>query len=240
MKKRILFSLAILLLTANTSIAQNRRVVNQLPSFDKREVHWGFYLGLNQRDFKVKYQASAFSATNILVDTKPGFNVGLIGDIRLNNNINLRVEPGLSSSANTIHFVDATGTGVFGTNTSAEINSTYFHLPFLLKVSTNRLNNMKPYIIGGISYDYNFSSNQNNPQDNSNNEFRMTTHNFMYEIGLGVDFYFHYFKFSPSIRGQFALTNEIHPDEELSGASPWTDPIEFMGTKGIFLKLAFE
>lgn len=239
MKKRISFSLLILFLTANSAVSQYK-VLHQLPNFDKNEVHWGFYLGLNQRAFKVDYKTSNFAYTNVTFDNKAGFNVGLIADMRLNNNVNLRFEPGLSSSANTINFIDNNNSGIFGAHTSAEINSTYLHLPFLLKLSADRLNNIRPYIIGGISYDYNFASNQDNKDDNSSAEFRMTTHNFMYEIGLGVDFYFHYFKFSPSIRGQFALSNELLPDNEENGTSQWTDPIEFMGTKGIFLKLAFE
>ena len=46
-----------------------------------------------------------------------------------------------------------------------EVAGTYLHLPLLLKLSTNRLNNIRPYIIGGVSYDYNFSSNENNGKD---------------------------------------------------------------------------
>lgn len=239
MKKKLSFSILILLITAKSAIAQYK-VLHQSPHFDKHELHWGFYLGLNQRDFKLKYKESGFPSTNVIFDNKPGFNVGLISDLRLNKNINLRFEPGLSSSANTIHFIDNSGTGIFGTNNSIEISSTYLHLPFLLKISSNRLNNLRPYIIGGISYDYNFASNQDSREDNTSGEFRMTTHNFMYEIGIGVDFYFHYFKFSPSIRGQFALTNELHPDNIENTPSQWTDPIDFMGSKGIFLNLAFE
>ncbi len=63
-------------------------------------------------------------------------------------------------------------------------------------------------------------------------EFRMKTHNFMYEIGVGVDFYLYYFKFSPSIRGVFAMNNEIKYDNDLN--SRWTAPINFMGTRGFF------
>ena len=69
-----------------------------------------------------------------------------------------------------------------------------------------------------------------------NSEWRPTA--LSYEIGFGVDFYFHYFKFSPSIRGQFSTTDEILPDE--NPASPWTAPIDFMGSKAWFLRLAFE
>jgi hypothetical protein len=66
----------------------------------------------------------------------------------------------------------------------------------------------------------------------------MKTHNFMYEIGLGIDLYLSFFKFSPSIRGVFALNNELKYDTDLN--SKWTSPIKFMGTRGVFLNFSFE
>jgi len=76
-----------------------------------------------------------------------------------------------------------------------------------------------------------------------NGEFRMTKHNFMYEVGFGVDFYMYFFKFTPSIRGVFAMNNELVNDSKpLNPAysSPWTGPIDFLGTRGVFLNLTFE
>ena len=96
---------------------------------------------------------------------------------------------------------------------------------------------MRPYILGGLSYDYNFSSNQDNPDDNSNGEFRMKTNNFGYELGFGIDFYLQHFIFSPSIRGTFAINNELVYDNDPN--SPWTSSIDYFGTRGIFISLAF-
>ena len=76
----------------------------------------------------------------------------------------------------------------------------------------------------------------------------MKSHNFMYEAGIGMDFYFSFFKFSPSIRGVFAINDELvrdnyHDYSPTSGdpyPSPWTSPIDYFGTRGIFLNLAFQ
>ena len=56
-----------------------------------------------------------------------------------------------------------------------------------MKFSTDRWNNVRPYVLAGVSYDHNFSSNQENSDDNFSGEFRMKTRNFMYELGVGVD-----------------------------------------------------
>ena len=119
-----------------------------------------------------------------------------------------------------------------------EIGSTYLHVPVIFKFSTDRYKNIRPYVLGGISYNYNFSSNEDNQDDNSSGQFRMTTHNFMYEVGMGIDIYLSYFKFSPSIRGIFAINKEIKYDDDPD--SQWTAPINFMGTRGVFLNFSFE
>jgi hypothetical protein len=96
---------------------------------------------------------------------------------------------------------------------------------------------MRPYAIGGLSYDYNFSSNQDNPQDNSDGEFRAKKNNFSYELGIGVDLYLPYFIFSPSIRGVFAINDELVRDNNPN--SQWTGQVDYFGTRGVFIKFAF-
>ena len=220
-----------------TSQAQNEKILN-LPSFDKPLFHYGFYLGLNNNGYKVAYKPSTFNGLEINpeieVSSSVGFNVGLIADLRLHNNVNLRFEPGLMSNTKTLRFNHITGADNIKIR---EVGATYLHLPFILKLSTNRLNNIRPYVLGGMSYDYNFSSNENNPDDNFSGEFRTTSSNIMYELGIGVDIYLSYFKFSPSIRGIFAVSNEVVYDNK---SSQWTDPIDYLGTRGVFLHLSFE
>ncbi|WP_299162743.1 porin family protein [uncultured Tenacibaculum sp.] len=233
MLKKLLF-FGIFGIVSITSQAQQEKVLN-LPSFDKPLFHYGFYLGLNSNGYKVGYKPSGFNNAEIEVKSSVGFNVGLIADLRLHNNVNLRFEPGLMSNTKTLTFKHIVGSDNVKTR---EVGATYLHLPLILKLSTNRLNNIRPYVLGGISYDYNFSSNENNSDDNFAGEFRTTTSNLMYELGVGVDFYFSYFKFSPSIRGVFAVNNEVKYDNK--SPSQWTDPIDFLGTRGVFLHLSFE
>ena len=233
MLKKTLF-LGLILSFSVISSAQVEKVL-KLPSFDKPLFHYGFYLGFNNNSYKVAYKPSIFNNSEIEVSSSVGFNVGLIADLRLHNNVNIRFEPGLISNSKTLTFNHIIGPE----NTKIrETNATYLHLPIVLKLSANRLNNIRPYLLGGISYDYNFSSDEGNNNDNFAGSFRTSTNNYMYEVGIGVDFYLRYFKFSPSIRGLFAINNETIYDN--TSPSQWTDPIGFLGTRGIFLHLSFE
>lgn len=230
MKKVIFF---LICLISIESFAQRARVDN-IPLFDKRRLHYGFYLGLNQNDFKIDYRPSNFPDANITVQPEVGFNVGLIADLRLHKNINLRFEPGLVSNTKTLYFNHLQT----ARDSVREVGTTYMHLPLVFKFSTNRYKNIRPYLIAGVSYDHNFSSNQDNTDDNFSGEFRMQTSNWMYEVGIGIDIYLYYFKFSPSIRGVFAMNREIIDDSRAN--SPWTDPINTFATRGIFINFAFE
>ncbi|MEO9569793.1 MAG: porin family protein [Polaribacter sp.] len=231
-KKILIFGL--FLINSITFLAQ-REKVEYLPSFDKNKIHYGFYLGLNQNDFKFSLRENAnVTDANITVTPTAGFNVGLIADLRLHKNLNLRIEPGLMTNAKKIYFNHL----ALPKDSVRDVSSTYLHVPLLFKFSTDRYKNIRPYLLGGVSYNYNFSSNEANQDDNSAGQFRMKSSNFMYEVGVGIDIYLYFFKFSPSIRGVFAINNEIKYDDDIN--SQWTAPVNYMGTRGVFLTFAFE
>lgn len=232
MKKLLILTICLFSITSVSS--QNRRKVDNLPTLDERKFRFGFYLGVNKNDFKVNLKPSNFSNASIEVKPSPGFNVGLIADLRLHKNINLRFEPGLMSNSKTIFFNHL----LSERDSVREIGSTYLHLPLVLKFSTDRWNNVRPYVIGGVSFDHNFSSNEANSDDNQSGQFRMKTTNLMYEVGIGIDIYLYYFKFSPSIRGIFAMNNELVYDNDPN--SQWTSPVNTLTTRGIFINFAFE
>lgn len=215
------------------SINVNSQIEN-LQNFDQKKIHFGYFVGFNQYNYKLDYKNNPDKRT--LIKQKAGLNVGLIADLKLNENLNLRFEPGLYTNKSDVIFYDRSKFSQ-NSDTIRSIKSTYVHLPILLKYSAKRYNNLRPYILGGLSTSFNLSSNQNNPEDNSNGTFRLKTNTFYYELGIGIDFYLQYFKFSPSIRGVFSLKDELVQDTELD--SPWTGNIQKMSARGIFLNLSF-
>ena len=59
-----------------------------------------------------------------------------------------------------------------------------------------------------------------------------------YELGIGIDLYLFYFKFTPSIRGVFALNDELFRDNDPN--SPWTGNVANMKTRGLFINFTFQ
>ena len=229
-----LLSLSLFFLTINSSAQRNNSKIENLQNFDQKKIHFGYYIGVNNYNYKLDYKINPEKRT--LVGDQTGINVGLIGDLKLRENLNLRFEPGLYTNKSEIVFYNREKF-TSNTDTLRSIKSTYIHFPLLLKYSAKRYNNIKPYVLGGLSTSFNLSGNQNSPEDNNNGVFRLKTNSFYYELGFGIDFYLQYFKFSPSIRGVFSLKNEIVPDQDPN--SPWTGNIDRMSARAIFINFSF-
>ena len=226
--KRFLLFLYLFFLSTSIYSQRNNTKISNLQNFDQKKIHFGYYIGLNNYNYKLDYLNNPNSDERINIENSFGFSVGLIGDLKLRKNLNLRFEPGLKTNKLNV---------LYPNDEEREIKSTYIQLPLLLKYSAKRYNNIRPYVLGGLSTSFNLSSNQDNPQDNASNVFRVKTNTFYYELGFGMDFYLQYFKFSPSIRGVFSLKNELIPDN--TSTSIYTGNIDKMSARAIFINFSF-
>ncbi len=233
---RILIAILFFLTLSSTVHAQwlTRPRVQNNQNFDKKPISWGYYLGFNSLDYNFDYIEEQ---EDIQVKRSIGFNVGLIGNLRLSEYIDLRFEPGLSFTRRDLTYApdpqfDSPD------DLLREVPSTYIYLPLLLKINTKRLNNVRPFVTFGVSTATNLSSNEENPDDNFAGQFRTTTNPFFYEVGFGIDLYLFYFKFTPSIRGIFAISDELVRDNAAN--SPWTGNISKLSTRGIFINFTFQ
>jgi len=220
-------------------IFTKERLLNR-ENHDKKKYRWGYYLGFNSLDFKIDHvedrAALPLSEQDIITNKQVGFNVGLIGNLRINDYVDLRTEPGVIFNTRELFFPNIPDLR----QNTREIQTTAVHIPILLKLSTKRLNNFKPFIVGGISTSINLSSNEDNPDDNTVGEFRTKTNLLNYELGFGIDFFLPYFKFTPSIRGVFSTTNEVVQDNPENLPSPYTSPISKLRTRGVFINFTFQ
>jgi len=226
----IIILLSIKTYSQSKGIFSKDPIIN-LENFDKQRVYWGYFLGFNNYDFKIDYLNTP--NTEILVQSMTGFNVGLVGDLRLQEYINLRFEPGLYYAQRNLTYSGF----INQLDSKREVRSTYIDFPLLLKFSSKRVGNVRPYLVGGFSATLNLASNSKSIDDNYQQRFRVKPWTQNYEIGFGVDLYLEYFKFSPSIRGVFGLNDELIRDNNPN--SPWTGNIETMKTRGVFVNFTF-
>ncbi|WP_297333753.1 porin family protein [Flavobacterium sp.] len=213
-----------------TQVFSKDPIIN-LENFDKQRVHWGYFLGFNSYGFKFDYNNNP--QADIIVKQTTGFNVGLVGNLRLFEHLDLRFEPGLYYAQRNLTFPQVEDEF----DRLREVKSTYIHFPLLLKFSALRTGNVRPYLVGGFSRTLNLSSNQDAKDDNYAQIFRMKKMTNNWEIGFGVDLYFEYFKFSPSIRGVFGLEDELIRDNDPN--SIYTGNVNSMKTRAILINFTF-
>ena len=216
MKKLVVF---LFFCICTISYGQTERVL-QLQNFDKKPIRYGFYLGLHQKGYALE------ASNNVTLSNGAGFHLGVLADLKTSEFISFLTEPGIISSTNSLTF-----DGI-----KTEVPATYFHLPISIKLRTRRLNNTRGFIIGGVSYNYNFTAKKNNNDNGANpRDFELKQHTFMGEFGIGASFYFPYFKFSPSIRGVYGFQNEFIGLGSVAKAN-----VSELRTRGVFLTLTFQ
>ena len=120
------------------------------------------------------------------------------------------------------------------TNQNKKIESTFIEFPLYLKYKSLRYNNGKAFLITGLKYSIDLAS-QGNIDDEGLEVVKIKKNDFLYEIGLGLDFYLPYFKFSPELKANFGLRNLIVNDGSIYSRS-----IKEMKTRGLSISFTFE
>ncbi len=202
----------------------------QQENFDKQRLHWGYFLGFSSYTYQFTYRTVG---KDIELNPTTGFNVGLVGNVRLNDFFDLRFEPGFYATQRNLTYPNIEDK----VDRLREVKAANIHFPILLKYSALRTGNVRPFLLGGVSSTLNLGSNAKAQDDNEANRFRVKTWTQNYEIGFGLDLYLEYFKFSPSIRGVFGMNDELIRDADPN--SPWTGNIEAMKTRAVFINFTF-
>ena len=188
------------------SLAQKRKVQNQ-PYADHKLYHFGFHVGLHAQDLILTNNGIAAPNGETwfaeIPDYAPGFSVGVIGDLFMNPYMNLRVTP-------TIHFGDKTV--IFKEQSSEEeklvsMRTNYLSIPLDVKISSVRVNNYRPYILGGAYGAIELGQKKGNP-------LLMKPVDYGLEFGLGCTIYLPFFRLSPELKFKFGLTDILEKNRD--------------------------
>ncbi len=187
-------------------------------------------------EYKPTYVSTPF---RISVKPKPSFDVGLLADYRVNEFLNIRFHPGVAFVEREIKFPFSEKDPRF-TKPLIEriVKSNYVRFPVGIKLNTRRIRNARPFVMGSVSYNMNITSEETNSEDNTSGTFRMKRDVYAWEFAIGTDVYLPYFKFTTSVHGFFAISDEFVPDENLN--SVYTRYIASMKSRGVFLRFTFE
>lgn len=182
----------------------NDKVLNR-PYSDMRRWHLGFSVGLNSFDYSFHHNGFVTEEGQTWFmeqpDLSPGFCVTGLFNLRLNDYFSVRVTPGMYFGNRIVRFKDTTN----GDEAKQDIKSAYLVLPVDLKFSSQRMRNIRPYIVGGIMPAFDVLKKRSD-------YLRMKSSDFMVSVGFGCDIYLPYFKLIPELKFCFGLTDVLKHD----------------------------
>ena len=213
MKKTVFtFIVCFLFIVSADSVMAQRIIVKNQEKYDKQWIHFGFLLGTNKTNFKVTRTENLLKNDSVLflsADGQTGFDLGIISNLRLAENFDLRFTPMLAFSQRDINYNMTLKVG--GSNVvTKKIESTFIQFPLILKFKSNRVNNYGFYVLGGAKYMIDLVSQAN--VENDEQLVKLKKYDYGYEIGLGMDLYLPLFKFAPEIKMYQGIPNMLAND----------------------------
>lgn len=206
---------------------------------DSKKLHFGFTIGFNTMDFKLTPSMNTFGPDSAVLipeinNISPGFHVSVISDLRLNDFFTLRFLPGISLGQRTILFYDEQKTVVH----KMKIESTYIDLPLQIKYRATRINNTRPYLIGGVNVRNDMARNK---EFNEDEEIfiKLKPFDIYGELGFGIDFYLPYFKFSAEVKYSVGTFNNVSQDAA-EEAPQYANSIDKLNSRMFMISLHFE
>lgn len=208
---QIILLLAAILSSGILSAQQNRQGNRNYYEFSSKEYYFGLSLGGNVSGYRLNQ--SRFFVQNDSINVAegsrgPGFDIHFILNVKIGEYFDFRMLPGFSFGNRSLEFTDNTGN--MQTRT---YESVFAESPFLLRFKSEPYKDKRAFVVAGFKYSYDVQSNSSTRQ--ANTLVKISPHDFSAEIGVGLQFFYPYFIFSPEIKWSRGLGNVLIYDDRL-------------------------
>lgn len=149
---------------------------------------------------------------------KGGISLGLQATFRINKRFEFRANPQLIVGG--AKFFTYTLSHPLPTEADTVIQnlpSTIVSFPLQIKFNSDRIDNFRVYMLGGIKYDLDLASNSS--ARNAENFVKLKKGDFGVEAGLGFNFYLPFVTVSPELKISYGLSNIHSRDPNLKYSS---------------------
>jgi hypothetical protein len=243
MSKRVYLTIFLLFLCGNLLLAQ-------APAWgggaDQNDLSFGFSFSYVSSNFKIvkkpDWRTPFFdqgtnrnitdSLNSISSPHQPGFAIGFITRYRITDHLEARITPSLVFADRALYYSYPTASA----DVTKQIQATTVDFPILLKIKSDRIRDFRTYLIGGVKYSV--AIGKGNSQvtiDPLERTVRNLSGFGSYEVGIGCDIYFEFFKLSPEIKLSNSIGNVLVPENQ-----PFSSPISKLSLHTIMFSLLFE
>ncbi len=196
---------AICFLVSHSSIAQSSKGNYNFFEFQAKPYYFGITLGYNSSDFKITHSKNFISndsIDNASSITGPGFNLGIVSNLKIGQYFDFRFLPTLSFAERNLNYIYLENDKPIS---NRKVESVFVELPFQARFKSAPYNDIRLFMIMGIKYSFDVSSGHKSRQADS--LVKISPTDFALEYGAGIQFFFPYFIFSPEIKVSNGLGN---------------------------------
>jgi len=227
--RQIVF-LLLLLCQLGTLSAQRGNINYQ--DFKARPYFFGITLGFNSSDYKI-FRSKSFINNDTLRIVEPsrgpGFNLGIVSNLKLGEYFDLRCLPTLSFVERNIGYKTS-----LGAKYNRKVESVLVEIPFHVRYKSAPYNDMRAFAVAGVKYTYDVASDSRTRQ--ARDFLRIAASDFALEYGFGFQFFFPYFIFSPEFKVSQGLNNILIFDKRIDQSNA----LEKIMSRTFTLSLHFE
>lgn len=213
-------------LTIGLNALAQRQMVRNLTTFDDKRLHFGFTLAYSTLDFNIDHYQTIGENPNFdkakfetidgeeingnkqiradISSLTPGFTVGIVTNLRMTEYLDLRFLPGMSfGERKLVYNIRVEDNNNTGDTEFYSIKSTFLDFPLLVKYKSKRMNNQRPYLIGGVAYRIDIS------KTGQEDLVRLKKFSSSVEVGVGWDSYLQFFRLSTELKFSFGLSDVL-------------------------------
>jgi hypothetical protein len=228
--------IVIIVLASWTNFAFGQIQTKFQPDYDNKKVHFGYFLGLANTKYNIKFNNSYLADVNngkvyaISSPTSTGIKAGGLVNIYINDYLDFRFSP-LTVAIYSRKLLE---------NDSIAHNQedkAWFEIPVQLKYKSERRNNSRMFVFAGLKYG--FETNVVNKKNNITkvDNFSTKTSDFAVEYGMGLELFREYFKVTPELHFSHGIKNMINPGGNRSSFLSYVDRLK---THSVTLYIVFQ
>lgn len=208
-----------------------------LPNYDEKLLHYGFFLGLNYDRTIVNYSKAYFQDSlyaNITPVGEGGFSLGFLMNFRLHDQLAFKIVPSVGFYTRSLNYTFSREDTLEGNplQITQAVETSIIEMQFLFKYRSLRRKNTRMYVVAGVKPGIRAGGKKSEPGEL---KLGVTRFDFCIEYGAGIEIYFPYFKWSPELRFSHGIVN-IND----GGGGFYNRPIQSLFTHTVSLYFFFE
>ncbi len=175
--------------------------------FQSKPYYFGITLGFNSSRY-TPYRSEEFIFTDSIIGVEslngPGFNLNLIGNLKLGKYFDFRFTPGFSFAERNLNYTQST---VRRAESQEKVESVFIEMPFYFRYKSAPYHDKRLFLIAGMKYSFDVASESRTRQ--AEELVRISPHDYSIEYGAGIQIFFPYFILSPEFKISHGIGNTL-------------------------------